>query len=334
MTAIMFILMFTYQLLVYCYDDHFTLSTAIMTSFAAQAGLSLVYIAEIVMVQVAVKQTANVENEMTSVERVMTYTEIEPEPGYDVDTKPPEKWPRNGRISFDHVSLRYYPDGPQVLKDLSVDIEGEENIGIAGRTGAGKSSIIAALLRMPRPDGVISIDGIDLSTLNIQDSRRHISVLGQDTVMPRGPLRTSLDPMSQCADADLWRVLETVQLQSFVGRLDGGLDHDVTEGGGNFSVGERQLLCLARVLLQRNKILVLDEPTAHVDPATERIIQETVRDQLKECTVITVAHRLNTIRESDKILVMRGGRAVEFGGYEQLVEQGGVFAEMARKQGH
>ena len=286
------------------------------------------------MLQIAVQQTSIVENKMTSVERVMTYTEIEPEPGYDADTKPPQQWPRNGRISFKNVSLRYYPDGPQVLKDLSIEIEGEEKFGIAGRTGAGKSSIIAALLRMPQPDGVVAIDSIDLSTLNIQDSRRHISVLGQDTVMLRGPLRTSLDPMSQYEDADLWRALETVQLQSFVGRLDGGLDYDVTEGGGNFSVGERQLLCLARVLLQRNKILVLDEPTAHVDPATERIIQETVRDQLKECTVITVAHRLNSIRESDKILVMRGGRAVEFGGYEQLVERDGVFAEMARKQDH
>ena len=303
-------------------------------SIAAQAGLSLVYISEIIMLQIAVQQTSIVENKMTSVERVMTYTEIEPEPGYDADTKPAEQWPRDGRISFKNVSLRYYPDGPQVLKDLSIEIEGEEKFGIAGRTGAGKSSIIAALLRMPQPDGVVAIDGIDLSTLNIQDSRRHISVLGQDTVMLRGPLRTSLDPMSQYEDADLWRVLETVQLQSFVGRIDGGLDYDVTEGGGNFSVGERQLLCLARVLLQRNKILVLDEPTAHVDPATERIIQETVRDQLKECTVITVAHRLNSIRESDKILVMRGGRAVEFGGYEQLVERDGVFAEMARKQDH
>ena len=301
---------------------------------AAQAGLSLVYIIEMIsLVQHTVQENSELQNQMTSAERVMTYTEIEPEPGYDVDTKPPEDWPRSGSIRFDDVSLRYYPGGPEVLKGLNIDIEAQAKIGVAGRTGAGKSSITAALLRMPQPDGVVTIDGINLSTLNIQDSRRQISVLGQDALVLGGPLRTTLDPMAQYEDSEIWRVLESVQLKPLVERLDGGLVHDVTEGGGNFSVGERQLLCLARVLLQQNKILVLDEPTAHVDPATERTIQSTVRDQLKECTVITVAHRLNTIRDCDKILVMDRGRAVEFGNYEELVKrEAGVFVEMVRKQ--
>ena len=301
---------------------------------AAQVGLSLVYVIETIdLVQYGVQEASNVENQMTSVERVMTYTEIESERGYDVRTRPPEDWPRDGTIGFHNVSLRYYPGGPQVLRDINIDIQGKAKIGIAGRTGAGKSSLIAALLRMPQADGVVTIDGIDLSTVSLQDSRRHVAVLGQKPVLISGPLRKTLDPLGQHEDSNLWRVLEDVQLRSLVQGLEGHLDYQVGEGGGNFSVGERQLLCLARVLLQRNKILVLDEPTAHVDPATEGTLQSTVRDQLKECTVITVAHRLNSIRDCDKILVLEDGEAVEFGSYEELIgKENGVFSKMARYQ--
>ena len=186
---------------------------------------------------------------------------------------------------------------------------------------------------MPEARGVITVDGINLSTLNLQESRRCVSILGQKPVLFSGPLRKNLDPLTKYEDVDLWQVLEDVQLKSLVENLEGHLDYEVSEGGGNFSVGERQLLCLARVLLQQNKVLILDEPTAHVDPATERTIQNTVRDQLKDCTVITVAHRLNTIRDCDKILVMKDGTAVEFDNYEELMKkEGGVFAEMAEKQ--
>ena len=270
---------------------------------------------------------------MTSVERVMTYTEIKPEPGYDIETKPPEDWPRDPSIAFNDVSLRYYADGPQVLKSLNVNIEGKANIGVSGRTGAGKSSLIAALLRMPEATGVVTIDGVNIATINLQESRRHVSVLSQKPVLFSGPVRKNLDPLMQHEDADLWRVLEQVQLKPLVERRDGQLAFEVSEGGGTFSVGERQLLCLARVLLQQNKVLILDEPTAHVDPSTERIIQTTVRNQLKECTVITVAHRLSTIRDCDKILVMEDGSAVEFDSYDQLMKkEGGVFAGIAKKQ--
>ena len=160
-----------------------------------------------------------------------------------------------------------------------------------------------------------------------------MSVLSQKPVLFSGPLRKNLDPLTKHEDADLWRVLEEVQLKTLVDHLEGHLDYEVSEGGGNFSVGERQLLCLARVLLEQNKVLVLDEPTAHVDPSTEQTIQTTVRDQLRESTVITVAHRLNTIRDCDKILVMEGGTAVEFDSYEELMrKEDGVFAGMAKKQ--
>ena len=270
---------------------------------------------------------------MTSVERVMTYTEIESESGYHIEAKTPEHWPRDASIAFNDVSLRYYPGGPQVLKNLNVNIEGKAHIGVAGRTGAGKSSLTAALLRMPEAMGVITIDGVNLATINLHDSRRCISVLGQNPGLFSGTLRRNLDLMDQHEDADLWRVLEKVQLKSLVEQLEGHLDYEVSEGGGNFSVGERQLVCLARVLLQQNKVVILDEPTAHVDPSTERTIQTAVRDQLKECTVITVAHRLNTIRDCDKILVMEGGTVVEYGSYEELMrKEDGVFADMANKQ--
>ena len=301
---------------------------------SARAGLSLLYITETInVVQFAIQQALVVENNMTSIERVMTYTKIDAEPGYDVDTSPPCDWPRNPSIVFTDVSLKYYPGGPDVLKDLNITIEGKMKVGVVGRTGSGKSSIICALLRMPEANGAITIDGIDIGRLNIQESRRHVTVLSQTPVLLSGPLRKSLDPMTQHEDPDLWRALERVQLRGLVEKLAGGLNYDVTDGGGNFSIGERQLLCLARVLLQRNKILVLDEPTAHVDPATEGTLQSTVRDQLKECTVITVAHRLNSIRDCDKILVLDDGEAVAFGSYEELMKKGdGGFSDMMKKE--
>ena len=283
--------------------------------------------------QFTVEQMSNVDNLMTSVERVMTYTEIEPESGYHIEAKTPEHWPRDANIAFKDVSLRYYPGGPQVLKNLNVNIKGKAHIGVAGRTGAGKSSLVAALLRMPEAMGVITIDGVNLATINLRDSRRCISVLGQTPALFSGTLRKNLDLMGDHEDADLWRVLEKVQLKSLVEQFKGHLDYELSEGGGNLSIGERQLLCLARVLLQKNKVIILDEPTAHVDPSTEQTMQNAVHDQLKECTVITVAHRLNTIRDCDKILVMEGGTAVEFDTYDELTrKRDGVFAGMAKRQ--
>ena len=303
-------------------------------TFPALAALSLVYVVDVICIaQLAVQMFSEVENHMTSVERVMTYTEIEPEPGYDIETKPPKDWPCDASITLNNVSLRYHPGGPHVLKNLNVNIKAKANIGVAGRTGAGKSSLMAAILRMPEPKGIVIVDGVNLATINLQESRRCISVLSQNPVLFSGPVRKNIDPLRRHEDAELWRILEEVQLKSLVEHLEGHLDYEVSEGGGNFSVGERQLLCLARVLLQQNNVLILDEPTAHVDPSTERTIQTTVRNQLKECTVITVAHRLSTIRDCDKILVMEDGSAVEFDSYDQLMrKENGVFADIANKQ--
>ena len=274
----------------------------------AFAGLSLAYIIQaVVLTQITVRELADVETFMASVEQVMAYTELDPEPGYKLEQLPPVQWPNEGNITLQDFSLTYYPGGPQVLKGINVSIKGGTKIGVAGRTGAGKSSIVAGLMRMPDPDGQVIVDGIALRDLNIQAARRFISVLGQSPVIFGGPLRKNLDFEEQFEDADLWRVLEDVQLRDFVEKLDGQLNYELLEQGSNVSVGERQLICLARVLLQENQIVILDEPTANVDPDTEQTIWQVVRKMLKNSTVIIIAHRLHTIQDCDKILVFHNG---------------------------
>jgi len=264
---------------------------------------------------------SSVENFMTSVERVMTYAKLESEPGHKVEQLPPENWPREGNITFQDVSLTYYPGGPQVLKKINLDIHGGAKIGVVGRTGAGKSSFVAALMRMPDADGDIMVDGVPIKEINLREARRCISVLGQNPVLLSGSVRQNLDVVEQFQDADLWRALEDVQLKDLVESLEGQLDYELLEHGANISVGERQLICLARVLLQQNKIVILDEPTAHVDPDTEQTIWNVVREKLRDFTVITIAHRLNTIRDCDMIVVLKSGEVVEFGKFDSLVNR-------------
>ena len=268
---------------------------------------------------------------MTSVERVMTYTKLESEPGYKVQRLPPEHWPHEGNITFKDVSLTYYPGGPQALKKINLNIKGGTKIGVAGRTGAGKSSFVAALMRMADADGDILIDDIPIKQINLQESRRCISVLGQNPVLFSGSLRKNLDLLQQLNDSDLWQALENVQLKALVESLEGQLDHELLEHGANVSVGERQLICLARVLLQQSKIVILDEPTAHVDPETEQTIWNVVREKLKDSTVITIAHRLSTIEDCDMILVLKDGEIDEFDKSNTLVHmKGGALSEMAQ----
>ena len=268
---------------------------------------------------------------MISVERVMTYTKLESEPGYKVHGLPLGNWPHKGSITFQDVSLTYYPGGPQVLKKINLNIKGGTKIGVAGRTGAGKSSFVAALMRMPDFDGDILVDDISIKQINLPEARRCISVLGQSPVLFTGSLRKNLDLLKQFQDSDLWRALEDVQLKELVESLEGKLDYELLEHGANVSVGERQLICLARVLLQQNKIVILDEPTAHVDPETEQTIWNVVREKLKDSTVITIAHRLSTIKDCDMILVLKDGKVDEFDKFDSLVnKKGGALCEMAQ----
>lgn len=275
-------------------------------------GIAFVYVFETVhFTQVSVQQSAEVESLMTSVERVMAISKINPEPGYKTASTITGQWPTNGQITFTGVSLRYYPEGAKVLDNLNLSIDGQSKTGIVGRTGSGKSSIIAALMRMPEAEGTITIDGVKLNDLNVQQSRRYMSVLRQDPVVFSGTIRKNLDPLGKHSDAVLWAALEAVQLKQLVETLQGKLSYTLTNSGMNLSVGEKQLLCLARVMLQGSKIVILDEPTAHVDPRTEHIIQETIRDKLKNSTVIMISHRVKSIEHCDKIVALKDGHLID-----------------------
>ena len=301
---------------------------------AASAGLALAYVIETAKrSQYAVRQFSEVENLMTSVERVMAYNNLDTEPGYSNKTLPPINWPHNGHVSFRNVALRYYPGGPQVLKNLSFEIQGKTKLGIVGRTGDGKSTFVAALLRMPEAEGEIFIDGVPTNSIQLQELRKRISVLSQSPVLFSESIRRNLDPLEKHRDDELWNVLEEVKLNSLVENLEGKLNYELLERGENLSVGERQLICLARTLLQQSKIVILDEPTANVDPNTERTIWSTVHEKLKNSTVITIAHRLNTVKDCDVILVLREGQVAELDSFEALIsKEGGIFHNMAASQ--
>ena len=284
------------------------------------------------LTQFAVRQLTQAENLMTAVERVITYTELDPEPGYKVKRLPPEKWPEKGSITFQDVSMTYYPGGPQVLRKISLSIKAGAKIGVVGRTGSGKSSFAAALMRMPEAEGDILIDNVLLRNINLKESRRAITVLGQNPALFSGSLRKNFNVIEQFQDAELWQALEQVQVKNLVENLEGQLDYELLENGANLSIGERQLICLARVLLHQKKIVILDEPTAHVDPDTERTIWNVVREKLIDCTVITIAHRLNTIRNCDKILVLDSGEVNGFDSFQVLCNRpGNKLHEMAQK---
>ena len=264
---------------------------------------------------------------MVSMERVKRYTELTSEPGYHRQRQPPEDWPRQGALSLRGVSMVYLEGGPSVLKDISIDVKPKEKVGIAGRTGAGKSSLVAALFRMPDPQGQVLIDGVDIGSINIQAARRSMAVITQEPVLFAGSLKKNLDPFNLFTPDEIWTALKEVQLQDRINKLDGLLEYTIGEGGTGFSVGERQLLCLARALLQRCKILVLDEATANVDYTTDQLIQQVIRQKFTNCTVLTIAHRLNTIMDYDRVVVLDRGHVVEHDSPDVLaVKENGVFA--------
>ncbi|XP_023166760.2 probable multidrug resistance-associated protein lethal(2)03659 [Drosophila hydei] len=291
------------------------------------------------MVQWGMRQSAELENNMTSVERVVEYEDLEPEGDFESkpNKKPPKDWPDEGKIKFDDLSLRYFPDkdADYVLRSLNIDINACEKVGIVGRTGAGKSSLINALFRLSYNEGSILIDHRDTNELGLHDLRSKISIIPQEPVLFSGTMRYNLDPFDEYSDVKLWESLEEVKLKKVVADLPSGLMSKISEGGTNFSVGQRQLVCLARAILRENRILVMDEATANVDPQTDALIQNTIRNKFKECTVLTIAHRLHTVMDSDKVLVMDAGRAVEFASPFELltVSEKKVFHSMVKQTG-
>ncbi|XP_032908320.1 ATP-binding cassette sub-family C member 4 [Catharus ustulatus] len=302
---------------------------------AGQVGLALSYAITLMgTFQWGVRQSAEVENLMISVERVMEYTELEKEAPWETNKHPPPEWPNQGMIAFENVNFTYSLDGPLVLRHLSVSIKPREKVGIVGRTGAGKSSLIAALFRLAEPEGRIWIDKYLTSELGLHDLRKKISIIPQEPVLFTGTMRKNLDPFNEYTDEELWNALEEVQLKEVVEDLPNKMETQLAESGSNFSVGQRQLVCLARAVLKKNRILIIDEATANVDPRTDEFIQKTIRKTFAHCTVLTIAHRLNTIIDSDRIMVLDAGRLKEYGEpYILLQEQDSLFYKMVQQVG-
>ena len=283
-----------------------------------------------------VRNTCTVETSVVAVERLKEYVDIEQEAEWVTNgDKPGADWPTEGSIQFEEYSTRYRRGLELVLRDVSFEVRGSEKIGIVGRTGAGKSSLTQALFRIiEAASGKIVIDGVDIATVGLHQLRNKMTIIPQEPVLFSGTLRMNLDPLEEYTDEKLFDALKLAHLDNFVSSLKEGLEHTVAEGGGNLSVGQRQLVCLARALLRPTKILVLDEATAAVDLETDELIQATIRKEFSKATVITIAHRLNTILDYDKILVINHGRVAEFESPENLLKnKNSMFHDMCKKAG-
>ncbi|XP_074563219.1 ABC transporter C family member 2-like [Curcuma longa] len=306
-------------------------------AFASTMGLLLTYALNITNLLTAVLRLASLaENSLNAVERVGTYIELPSEaPPVIENSRPPPGWPSVGTIRFQEVVLRYRPELPPVLHGISFKIEGSEKVGIVGRTGAGKSSMLNALFRIVELEqGQIFIDEYNISKFGLWDLRKVLGIIPQSPVLFSGTVRFNLDPFKEHNDADLWEALERAHLKDVIRRNSLGLDAEVSEAGENFSVGQRQLLSLSRALLRRSKILVLDEATAAVDVRTDALIQKTIREEFKSCTMLIIAHRLNTIIDCDRLLLLSAGKVLEFDTPENLLSNdGSAFSKMVQSTG-
>ncbi|KAK8617889.1 hypothetical protein V6N13_080793 [Hibiscus sabdariffa] len=287
------------------------------------AGLAATYGLNLNVLQAwVIWNLCNVENKMISVERVLQFTNIGSEgPLVIEDRRPKPEWPTEGTIVLENLQVQYKPTLPVVLKGITCTFPGELKIGVVGRTGSGKSTLIQALFRVVEPSGGrIVIDGVDISTIGLQDLRSRLGIIPQDPTLFQGTIRSNLDPLQQHTDQQIWEVLNKCRLANIVRQDQRLLDAPVAEDGENWSVGQRQLVCLARVLLKKRRILVLDEATASIDTATDNVIQETIRQETSRCTVITVAHRIPTVIDNDLVLVLDKGQVAEYDKPGKLLE--------------
>ncbi|KAG8247923.1 Canalicular multispecific organic anion transporter 1 [Homalodisca vitripennis] len=299
-------------------------------------GLSVSYALQITaMLNVAVRFAAEVETNIVSVERIKEYAEVPQEAAWEVQPRPNPEWPNQGVVQFQDYQVRYREGLELVLKGISFTVSGGEKIGIVGRTGAGKSSLTLCLFRIiEAAGGHILIDGLDISKIGLGDLRSRLTIIPQDPMLFSGTLRMNLDPFEMYSDSDVWRALELAHLSEFTKTLSLGLQHTISESGENLSVGQRQLICLARAVLRKTKVLILDEATAAIDLETDDLIQATIRKEFRDCTVLTIAHRLNTIMDSDRVLVLDKGLIKEFDSPKNLLNSPStIFYGMAKDAG-
>ncbi|OAX83617.1 hypothetical protein ACJ72_02017 [Emergomyces africanus] len=304
---------------------------------AGMVGLSLSYALQITQsLNWIVRQTVEVETNIVSVERVLEYANLPSEaPDVIFKKRPQISWPSQGGVQFKDYSTRYREGLDLVLKNINLQIKPHEKIGVVGRTGAGKSSLTLALFRIiEATSGGISIDGLDISTIGLLDLRGRLAIIPQDAALFEGTVRDNLDPRHVHDDTELWSVLGHARLKDHISSLPGQLDAQIHEGGSNLSQGQRQLISLARALLTPSNILVLDEATAAVDVETDALLQQMLRGSIfRDRTIITIAHRINTILDSDRIVVLDHGTVAEFDTPAALIQRGGHFYELVKEAG-
>uniref|UniRef100_A0A7N9D4N4 Multidrug resistance-associated protein 1-like n=1 Tax=Macaca fascicularis TaxID=9541 RepID=A0A7N9D4N4_MACFA len=302
---------------------------------SATVGLSISYALNIThSLNFWVKKACEIETNAVAVERICEYENMDKEAPWIMSRRPPLQWPNKGVVEFINYQARYRDELGLALQDITFQTHGEEKIGIVGRTGAGKSTLSNCLFRIvERAGGKIIIDGIDISTIGLHDLRGKLNIIPQHPVLFSGTLQMNLDPLNKYSDSKLWEVLELCHLKEFVQSLPEKLRHEISEGGENLSMGQRQLVCLARALLRKTKILILDEATASIDFETDKLVQTTIRKEFSDCTILTIAHRLQSIIDSDRVLVLDSGSIVEFEAPQNLIRQKGLFYEMTTDAG-
>ncbi|XP_022716766.1 ABC transporter C family member 3-like [Durio zibethinus] len=298
----------------------------------AIAGLAVTYGLTLNTLQTwIVLNICGMENQIISVERMLQYSNIPSEPALVIETNRLERsWPFHGEVNILNLQVRYAPHMPLVLQGVTCTIPGGLKTGIVGRTGSGKSTLIQTLFRLVEPAaGQITIDGVNISSIGLHDLRSRLSIIPQDPTMFEGTIRSNLDPLEEYTDQQIWEALDKCQLGDKVRRTERKLDSTVSENGDNWSIGQRQLVCLGRVLLKKSKILVLDEATASVDTATDNLIQTTLREHFSECTVITIAHRITSVLDSDMVLLLSHGLVEEYDSPARLLEnKSSSFAQL------
>ncbi|KAJ6415090.1 hypothetical protein OIU84_003983 [Salix udensis] len=301
-------------------------STSGFVGMALSYGLSLN-----VFLIISVQYQCFRAESIISVERLEQYMHLPSEaPEIIESSRPPSNWPTVGKVEICSLKVRYQHNAPLVLRGISCVIDGGHKIGIVGRTGSGKTTLISALFRLVEPtEGKIIIDSLDISTIGLHDLRAQVGIIPQDPTLFRGSVRYNLDPLSEHTDLQIWEVLEKCQLQEAIQQKDEGLNAKVAQDGSNWSMGQRQLFCLGRALLKRSRILVLDEATASIDNSTDAILQKTIRTEFSDCTVITVAHRIPTVMDCTKVLAITDGKLAEYDEPLNLMnKEGSLFGQL------